>query len=311
MTSPFFWRFLAFTQKYRGRLLAVSSASLFSASISYHVFPEQTFHRLYQGWSNGQPVELTATLHALFQDVLREAGVASVSGYTPFAAFGFHPVGAGLPWLPGGCLIGIPANYNTTKAERTGIVNRVLMVNGETVVWDSDIGQRLRDSLVVSTEAQKFSLARDALYAESNCPVIKAFVAPVCLSSICLSSVAVKQLLGLYSGPLVLRALYNVGVVLLGLVGYFLCDDSVTQWLDYRTDRRAATISKSYAEGGLEFYDKILSRNQALRTLMGKQGERTYAPSGNLFPKHYFRLKHTPYTARRQRIQQAMETQEG
>ncbi|KAM8934850.1 transmembrane protein 177 [Pelodytes ibericus] len=308
MASLYLRRLLALTQKYRGSLLAVSSAGLFSASISYHVFPEQTFKRLYQGWSEGEPVQLTDQLQRLFKDVLQEAHIASPTSYSPFAAFGFQPVSAGIPWLPGGCVIGIPPNYNTQK-NGVGIVDRVLMVNGKGVDWSSEEGVCLRDALFLSTEAKKFSLAREALYAQSNGPVIKSLVAPICFSGVCLSSVAVKQLLGLYAGPILLRGLYNVGVVLLGLAGYFLCDDAITQWLDYRTDRKVATISKHYANGGLEFYDKILARNRTLRRIMGKQGETIYAPSGNLFPKHYFRLKYTPYTSRRHHIQQTLEVQ--
>ncbi|XP_053326926.1 transmembrane protein 177 isoform X2 [Spea bombifrons] len=310
MATPFLWRVVGFTQRYRGRLLAVASAGLFSASISYHVFPEQTFRKLYQGWSKGEPVQLSAGLRSLFREVLQEAQITSASGYRPFAAFGFQPVGAGLPWLPGGCLIGIPANYNTSAAgNRVGIADRVLMVNGKQVDWRSEEGERLKDALILSPAAQKFSLAREALYSQSNGPVIKAVVAPFCFSGVCLSSVAIKQLLGLYTGPIVVRGLYNACVILLGITGYFLCDDAVTRWLDFRTDRKAAGINESYARGGLEFYDKVLARNRILRGLMGEEGERIYAPSGNLFPKHYLRLKYTPYTSRRNHIQQALDTQ--
>ncbi|MEE6523473.1 hypothetical protein FKM82_022403 [Ascaphus truei] len=309
MANTFLWRLRAVTQRHRARLLAVSSAGLFAANISYHAFPEQTFRTLYQSWTRGEPAELTNKLQNLFQEVLEESRVSSPSGYTPFAAYGFHPVSAGVPWLPGGCLVGIPANYNQTKEDGVGIVDRVIMINGKEVDWGSEAGARLKEALTLSAEAQKFSLARDALYAQSGSPVIQASVAPGCLSGLCISGVAIKQVLGLYSGPVILRGLYNVGVVAVGLAGYFLCYDAVTQWLDYRADRKVAAISKCYAQGGLEFYEKILARNRALRHLLGKQGEEMYAPSGNLFPKYSFRLKHSPYTSRRDRIQRLFKVQ--
>nr|AAI57343.1 hypothetical protein LOC100125110 [Xenopus tropicalis] len=306
MSSPFLWRFLSFTQKYRGALLAVSSVGLFAANVSYHVAPEQTFRKLYQGWSRGEPAQLSAKLQGLFQEVLRETQTEATSSYAPFSAFGFHPVSAGIPWLPSGCLIGIPANYNDTEQDGVGIVDRVLMVNGKEVDWSSDVGAHLRQALTLSVYAQKFSLAREVVNAQGNSPIIEASVAPACLSATCISSVAIKQLLGLYSGPLVLRAVYNMAAVALGFAAYFLCSDAVSQWLDYRSDRRAAAVSKSYAAGGIEFYEKILARNRILRTLMGKQGETMYSPSGNLFPKYYIRLKHAPYTSRRERIKLAL-----
>ncbi|KAM4697610.1 transmembrane protein 177 [Rhinophrynus dorsalis] len=309
MANPFLWRFIAFTHKYRGRILTVSSAGLFAANISYHVFPEQTFRSLYQGWSKGEPAQLTDKLQSLFQEVLEETHVGSSANYVPFAAYGFHPVSAGIPWLPSRCLVGIPANYNNTEQNGAGIVDRVLMINGKDVDWSSDVGNNLRETLTLSADAQKFSLAREVLFAQNNSPVLQAFVAPAYLSGLCLSSVAIKQLIGLYTGPLLLRGLYNVAVAVVGLAGYFLCSDAISQWLDYRSDRNAAALSKAYARGGLEFYDKILERNRILRNLMGKQGEAMYAPSGNLFPKQYIRMKHAPYTSRRDRIKRSLEAQ--
>ncbi|KAM4626815.1 transmembrane protein 177 isoform 1-T3 [Discoglossus pictus] len=310
MASPALWRLAAFTQKHRGKLLSASTLGLFAANISYHVFPEQTFRTIYQGWSKGQPAELSDSLQIRFQQVLQEVQVGSPSDYIPFAAYGFHPVSAGVPWLPSGCLIGIPSNYNNMDENGVGIVDRVVMINGKEVDWSSEAGGHLRAALNFSVDAQKFSLAREVIQAQTNSPVIQASVAPACLSGICLSSVAIKQLLGFYSAPMLLRGLFNVAVAILGLAGYFLCYDAVNEWLDYRADKKVANISKSYAKGGLEFYEKILTRNKALRGLMGKQGEEMYAPSGNLFPKYTLRVKHAPYTARKDRIQRVLDTKQ-
>lgn len=57
--------------------------------------------------------------------------------------------------------------------------------------------------------------------------------------------------------------------------------DSTTVNHEISADERAANVSPSYAEGGLEFYEKILQRNTALRQLMGKEGEDLYTVFGN------------------------------
>ncbi|XP_063790053.1 transmembrane protein 177 [Pseudophryne corroboree] len=311
MAYPLFMKLCMFTQKHKGKLLAVSSVGLFTVNISYHLFPEQTFRKLYQGWSKGELSQLTGTQQRLFHDIFKEVQLVSSSGFTPFAAYGFQPVSAGIPWLPQGCLLGIPANYNNTENSGVGIVNRMLVINGKEVDWESEAGIHLRDSLTLSEKAQKFSLAREVVHAQMNGQILQASVAPLCLSSVCLSSVAIKQLLGVYSGPVLLRGVFNLVAVVLGFTFYFLCDDAVSQWLDYKSDLKTATISKSYSQGGLEFYEKILARNRVLRAIMGKEGEAIYAPSGNLFPKHKLRLKHAPYTSRRDRIQHTLEMQQG
>ncbi|XP_018424216.1 PREDICTED: transmembrane protein 177 [Nanorana parkeri] len=306
MAFRLFMKFCTFTRIHRGKLLGASSLALFAAKMSYHALPELTFRKLYQGWFRGEPAELSDKLHALFREVLEEARCTSSSGYTPFAVYGFHPISAGVPWLPGGCLIGIPPNYNGAE-DGAGIVNRVLVVEGEEVDWSGDVGRKLRDSLTFSLDAQKFSLAREAVQAQDSGPVIQAFVAPACFASVCVSSVGLKQLLGLYSGPVLLRGVFNMLAVALGFTGYVLCSDAVSHWLDYRADRKVAALSGGYARGGLEFYDKILARNQILRGIMGEKGKAMYAPSGNLYPRHKLRLKHAPYTCRRDRIQRALQ----
>ncbi|XP_030066338.1 transmembrane protein 177-like [Microcaecilia unicolor] len=298
MAAHLLLKLAAFVQRNRSGLLAVSCAGLFGANVLYHVFPEQTFRTVYQCWAKGQPAELSGQLQSLFREVLQDTGVRSAEkNFKAFAAFGFQPVGAGIPWLPGGALVGIPATFNNAD-DGQGI----FVINGKEVDWHSQDGIFLKEALTLSAEAQMFSLAREVLYFQGNSPIIKAAVAPACLFGVTLSGVAVKQLLGLYSGPVVLRGLYNLAVLVAGLVGYFLAYDAVNQWLDYRSDRRTATLSKDYARGGVEYYEKLLARNRTLRRLMGKQGEKLYAPTGNLFPRYWFRLKHAPYTARRDLI---------
>ncbi|KAM9305728.1 transmembrane protein 177 [Gastrophryne carolinensis] len=303
MALQSFLRMCAFTRKHRGPLLAASSLAVFGAQLSYHLFPEQTFRKVFQGWSGAEPVQLSARLQQLFREALEDSGCRPLSGFSAFSSYGFHPVSAGVPWLPGGCLIGIPANYNSAGAEQgAGIVERALVVAGEEVDWSSQLGAELRRSLTLSPDAQKFSVACKAVHAQSGGPVIQACVAPVCLAGVCASAVALKQLLGLYSGPVLLRGAFNLLAAAAGFAGYVLCSDAVAQWLDYRADARAAAASPDYARGGLEFYDKILARNRLLRGIMGERGERIYAPSGNLFPRHKLRLRHAPYTHRRDRL---------
>lgn len=153
-----------------------------------------------------------------------------------------------------------------------------------------------------SHEAQKFAIAREVARLQSGGPVMYAAVAPVCLGGVWVYSVALKQMLGLYAKPALFRGAANFLALGLGAVSHFLMSDAVAKWIDFSSDRRAAGVSRDYAKGGVEFYDKILSRNRTLRSLMGQKGEDMYAPSGNLFPAHLLQLKHTPYTSRREGI---------
>lgn len=298
-------RFLKYTvllQKYRTPLLIASCGGVFAANMFYHVCPDMSYRQLYQAWYKGEPVTLSEKLEEVFQQVLKDYSASSTKNFSAFASFGFHPVGAGVPWLPAGAQIGIPANFNSTTDDPSGITNRTIFINGKTVDWSSETGSALKDALVFSTDAQKFAIAREVARLQSGGPVISAAVAPFCLGGVWVYSVVLKQVFGLHTGPLLLRGAANLLALGIGAVSYILTSDAVSQWIDNSSDRRAAGVSRDYAKGGVEFYDKILSRNKTLRSLMGQKGEEMYAPSGNLFPAHILQLKHTPYTSRREGI---------
>ncbi|XP_056245888.1 transmembrane protein 177 [Seriola aureovittata] len=289
-------------QKYRTPLLITSCGGVFAANMFYHVFPDMSYRQLYQAWFKGEPVALSEKLEEVFQQVLKDYGISSTKNFSAFASFGFHPVGAGVPWLPAGAQVGIPANFNSTSDNSSGITNRSIFINGKTVEWDSDTGSALKEALTFSMEAQKFAVAREVARLQSGGPVLNAAVAPFCLGGVWVYSVVLKQVFGLHAGPALFRGAANIVALGLGAVSYLLTSDAVSQWIDYSSDKNAAALSRDYAKGGVEFYDKILSRNKTLRSLMGQKGEEMYAPSGNLFPAHLLQLKHTPYTSRREGI---------
>ncbi|NWU88394.1 TM177 protein, partial [Upupa epops] len=301
MAMRFLRKASVWLKKHKITLLAVSCVGLFGTNVSYHVFPEQTFKLLHECWSQGQPAELSQRLCGVFHNVLQDTHVKSTS-CRAFAASGFHPVSAGIPWLPAGSLVGIPPNFDSTAEDNKGIVNHVVVINGKKVDWESSEGVALKEALTFSLEAQKFAIAREVMYLQSGGPLAIALVAPTCLAGTFLCGSGIKLLLGLSFGPMMLRSICNLLTAAGGLFWYYLSYDAMTYHLDCKADRKAATVSTDYARGGVEFYDKILSRNRILRGLMGKQGTKIYAPSGNLFPRHWFRIKYTPYTHRRDLI---------
>ncbi|XP_069898108.1 transmembrane protein 177-like [Dipodomys merriami] len=299
MAGPL-WRAAVFIQRHRTALLVGSCTGLFGIQISYHLCPDPMVRWLYQYWPKGQPAPLFPELQNLFQEVLQDLGVPSSHSYKPFTTFIFQPLSAGFPKLPAGAVVGIPAiflgNLVTT--------DHPVIVHGQKVDWQSPAGTRLRDALTLSHGAQKFALAREVVYLESSAAALQAVPAPACLAGTWALSVGAKHALGLYGGPRSLRAAFNMAAALAGFVAYAFCTDSLTHALEGWLDRRTASLSPDYARGGVEFYEKILSGNLALRSLLGRHGEKLFAPSGNIIPKHWFRIKHLPYTTRRDSVLQ-------
>ncbi|CAL9689668.1 unnamed protein product [Knipowitschia caucasica] len=307
-------RVSALMQRYRTPLVLSTCSGLFGLNLSQHLVPDQTFWPLYQAWSKGEPVQLSERLETLFQKVQQDLGVPSSHRFT---AFGFAPVGAGLPLLPQGGRVGLPLNFNSTDTQSTdtqstdtqstdtqssGVTDRVLFMNGRALDWSSASGSALARALVLSEHAQKFAVARELVRLEGALPLLSAAVAPVCVGGVWLYATLLKQVFRLQGAHVLWRAAANTVALALGGVSYLLGADAVTHFIDFSCDRRAAAVSPLYAQGGVEFYDKILSRNRTLRDLMGPKGLDTYAANGNLFPSNVLQLKHTPYTARREAL---------
>ncbi|KAM4797723.1 transmembrane protein 177-like [Urocitellus parryii] len=294
MAGPL-WRVSAFIQRHRTALLVGSCTGLFGAQISYHLFPDPVVQWLYQYWPQGQPAPLSSELQSLFQEVLQDMGVPSGHCYKPFTTFTFQPVSAGFPRLPAGAVIGIPASFLGGPVTNT---DHPVVVLGQRVDWQTPAGTRLRDALTLSRDAQKFALAREVVYLETSAAALQALPAPACLAGTWALSVGAKHALGLYGGPMNIRAAFNLVAAVAGFVAYAFSTDSLTHALEGWLDRRTASLSTAYARGGVEFYEKVLSGNLALRSLLGRRREKLYTPSGNIVPRHWFRIKHLPYTTR-------------
>uniref|UniRef100_A0A8C3YTV8 Transmembrane protein 177 n=1 Tax=Catagonus wagneri TaxID=51154 RepID=A0A8C3YTV8_9CETA len=295
------WRATAFVQRHRTGLLVGSCAGLLGAQISYHLFPDPVVQWLYQYWPQGRPAPLSPELQGLFQEVLQDIGVPSGHRFEAFTTFTFQPVSAGFPRLPAGAVVGIPASFLGDPATSA---DEPVVVHGQRVDWQSPAGAWLRDALTLSHDAQKFALAREVVYLESSAAALQALPAPACLAGTWVLGVGAKHALGLYGGPLNLRAAFNLLAAVAGYVVYAFCTDSLTHALEAWLDRRAASLSAAYTWGGVEFYEKVLSCNLALRSLLGRPGEQLYTPSGNVVPRHWFRIKHLPYTTRRDLVLQ-------
>ncbi|XP_060033974.1 transmembrane protein 177 [Erinaceus europaeus] len=294
-------RAAAFVQRHRTGLLVGSCAGLLGAQLSYHLFPDPLVPWLYQYWPHGQPAPLSPELQKLFQEVLQDMGIPLDRYYKTFTTFTFLPVSAGFPRLPAGAVVGIPAIFLGGLVTNT---DKSAVVHGQKLYWQSPAGTQLRDALTLSHDAQKFALAREVIYLESSAAALQALPAPACLAGTWALSVAAKYALGLYGGPLNLRAAFNLVAAVAGFVAYAFCTDSLTLALEAWLDRRTASLSAAYAQGGVEFYEKVLSSNLALRSLLGKHGEELYSASGNVIPRHWFRIKHLPYTTRRDSVLQ-------
>lgn len=81
------------------------------------------------------------------------------------------------------------------------------------------------------------------------------------------------------------------------IMNYFMIKDVAQLYFDEQIDKELKKMNPVFAEGGKEYYTKILQRNIALRQLMGQEGEMVYTVTGN--NNYLFRTKHLPLVHRK------------
>ena len=197
-----------------------------------------------------------------------------------------------------GAVIGIPAIYNSDKIES---YKENLTLRGQTLDWDSPAGQELVDSLQLSDQAKAFVIAREIYHINSYYLHVDYLIRSLlCTAAYCTANVVERKLNSVHRLKLWASVSIYLFVAGVTFLLFLAVDDSRVCWLENSADRRAAKLNKYYATGGVEYYNKALARNKALRKLMGSNGLLKYTAFGN--DVSYVRQKHVLLTTRRDNL---------
>lgn len=280
------------------RAIAIAAGS---TGFLMYVLPNTVLTEKYkditQLYRNGRPVQVSEDIKSLAEATMNDMKWSKnkqnlIKIYT---SYGFDLFHAGSFVLSAKGVLGIPKNFNYKDIkdfEHAGV-----LVNDELVNWITPAGKALEWSLVFSDEAKKFAIARELSHLETGEPFgYGVFSASVIMTCYVISSTLNKRL-DMFRRARMLRVLMYAGVSLFSYATWILCKDVSCVSTESSVDETVANINESYARGGLEFYEKILRRNIALRSLMGQDGEDMFTAHGN--DQVLFRTKHMPYTTRR------------
>ncbi|XP_053202186.1 transmembrane protein 177-like [Panonychus citri] len=190
--------------------------------------------------------------------------------------------------LTNGAKIGIPYTYIYDKVEDVDpkVVESLIGVDKLTQGdWHSTKnGQNLINSLVLSKEAKKFAIARGIMIADSEMVMYKdvlhfagifgAFATYNYLEPRAIGVIGkVPTIIGL--GTLLVVGFISVAVIL---------SDYIDQICAQSCDSRAIENPKeTYANGAIEYYEKLIERNKSLRGLL-INGPEKFDSDGNPIP---------------------------
>jgi len=142
----------------------------------------------------------------------------------------------------------------------------------------SESGQQFIESLILSEPAKKYSIAREIFLTDN----MRIFIKSISFSVI---------LLPMYIlGNTLLKALPAKKLKMKALTFFLLCNVGVFIWLLTRVvvenffqneaDKIVANINEDYTRGGIEYYQKLIQRNLALRNIL-PNGKNMYSEQGN------------------------------
>lgn len=299
------WSQFLMTANGRNVLLAgacCTSVGVFSCYFVPHTFLLEKYKEVVQSYQDGMSRPVLPKLRVRFEKAMDLAEVAPEDRklFKPFNVFGFDIFNAGSIYSKYGCIVGLPSNFEHDSID--SIPLRDIKVGGESVPWGLDEGQQLLKSMVMSENAQLYAMAREIKMLQTPKRIIDAFSSM--LSVIATYSVCVffNQKLNLYARPFGLRGvMYGLVTCFVGGNYIFIKDCSQLKYEQMVDEELKKT--PELAQGGAEFYKKILLRNQALRKLLGKEGESQFSGLGN--ENYLVRQRHVPIMTRKDFFEKA------
>lgn len=237
------------------------------------LFPNQLYRPLMEGYKGGKKIQLTKSQIQEYEDTCRLLEV-DTNSYHLFVTSRWDPKVRGLPFLPSGVLFGIPAHFIDEPVLPSSKFAENIKVH-----LNSEEGSDLKQSLTLSQKARKFALAKEVVHAHKCFTAYPVVIAPGAVVAGFATTFAVQVTAGMF--PLSMTA-FLVGSLFLFTYRYLT--GALNERNDLKTDEIVAQLGQDYVEGGIEFYQKNLERNKALRKLLGTKGEKLYSYYGNVIP---------------------------
>ena len=239
-----------------------------------HVFPGLVFRPYYQAYKHDKAYELVPSQKSEFLQVCEDLGVKP-KGYEVFVSSVFDIAWRGLPWLAGGVKFGFPETLRDkpdVSADRFPDPIKSGM--------DSEEGRKLQKALCLSQNARKFALAKEIALIDKNFPLYSIALAP-CAITANFGLVALTQITNVVRQP-------NFFLLTLTCIPFYCAYQfllsSIKERTDVKLDAQIARLGSEYVDGGVEYYEKRLEKNIALRKLLDTKGEKLYTYYGNERP---------------------------
>lgn len=169
----------------------------------------------------------------------------------------------------------------------------------------SEVGRKLAESLILPEKAKEFAICREILMTQNNKVIFESTYPFISLFFAYSLSQYLNRRLNLYAAPQALRGILYSIIGFFSIGSYFLFKDMTEVHYETQVDKKLCELGPEYIEGGIIFYEKLLQRNQALRELLGNEGQKKYTKLGN--ENYSLRQPHIALIHRKQFFEQKLK----
>lgn len=244
-----------------------------------------------------EPLSVTPHLQKLWTEVLHDLDLGKFheSLLKPFMVFGFDVWHEGSLRTRQGSIIGLPVNFTYHNIE--SIDKNQIIMNNEPVDWSRDDAKKLLESFLLSDDGKKYAIAREILMTDNYNIIIQSIASALLTGGVYVLSAHLNDSLSLFDKPRTIRVFMYLVIASFAWGVWAMQKDILTRKYESSVDEKISQLGVKYVSGAIEFYDKMLQRNIALRTLLGTQGEKTFTCKGN--EQFIIRMKKLPITHRK------------
>lgn len=147
--------------------------------------------------------------------------------------------------------------------------------------WNSPAGATYKDALVLSPMAKRFASAR-IIHETDRFHLVYAFATGYVGIEVA-HAVFKRAIKNLPPAQRRMKQRFYLTVTsALGAVIFYWAVKLRNYYYERGSDVSTASIGPDFAAGGIEYYQKAMARNRALRELLGVQGEKRFTASGNV-----------------------------
>lgn len=143
---------------------------------------------------------------------------------------------------------------------------------------NSEYGEKFMDSLILSEPAKKYSIARELILTDNHHILINSILPTVTLMPMYILGTPILK--SLPANPSNIRVLALFLLCNVGVFVWYTLRTIVEKFYQFDADKKLCDIGEHYICAGIEYYDKQIQRNLALRNII-PNGKNIYSEYGN------------------------------